>query len=200
MENTVISILNGKGGTGKTTTAIMLGLAFDKLGYSVEVWDADPQGSALTWSAAAEDSGNPLPIEVTSVSKPELQRLRKPHAQVTLIDTPPKYADVLDLAAHRADLVIIPTAPSAADLSEVISAKEQLPQDKAAIALLTDANPRTILYKESLEALSDMELPVFDAPIKPLQAVKQAFNSRPSDLCGYEDVAQELINELEGGA
>ena len=49
MATTIVSVINQKGGTGKTTTTINLGRALSKLGYQVLLVDLDPQ-SNLSYS------------------------------------------------------------------------------------------------------------------------------------------------------
>src|SRR5438093_9053329 len=47
----IISVVNQKGGTGKTTVATNLAACFAGTGREVLVIDADPQRSALDWRA-----------------------------------------------------------------------------------------------------------------------------------------------------
>ncbi|MBO2880101.1 ParA family protein, partial [Providencia rettgeri] len=46
----VISFLNPKGGSGKTTTVINVATAMQKAGYLLAVVDTDPQMSLSNWS------------------------------------------------------------------------------------------------------------------------------------------------------
>ncbi|WP_216076039.1 ParA family protein, partial [Acinetobacter baumannii] len=70
-----LALLNSKGGVGKTTATMMLAAAFTDAGRSVEVWDADPQGSASEWIEDAEEArGEPLPIRWDAVNRSTLTR------------------------------------------------------------------------------------------------------------------------------
>ena len=56
----IISILNQKGGCGKTTIAINLAHSLNISGYKVLLVDSDPQGTARDWNALNE--GSILPV------------------------------------------------------------------------------------------------------------------------------------------
>jgi len=49
----IISLMNEKGGTGKTTLATNLATALHREGKKVILVDADPQGSARDWREAS---------------------------------------------------------------------------------------------------------------------------------------------------
>lgn len=187
-----IGILNSKGGVGKTTTAIHLAQALVPQ-HSVELWDADPQGSATDWAYTTEEHGQPLPFPVASVNHREISR-KTTEADFVLIDTPPGNSQVLDAAANRSTMLIIPTKPASLDMARVWATLDSIPATLPAIVLLTHANPRTISYQQAIEALDQAQIAVFDTPIKNLETIKNNANTYPKDLAGYEQVAAELLN------
>jgi len=56
----IISVVNQKGGTGKTTVATNLAACFAGEGREVLVIDADPQQSSLDWRADRPEDQSPV--------------------------------------------------------------------------------------------------------------------------------------------
>ena len=190
-----ISLLNSKGGVGKTTASIYLAIALSRRGYSVEVWDADQQASATEWAEDAAAEGDPLPFVCTPVNVATLKS-RASEADVLIIDTPPGEAATQTQAVRRSDVVIIPTAPSLLDVKRVWSTLDALAGSQA-IVLVNRANTQAGTYREALEGLEEAGIAVFDTSVKNLEMYKRGASTHPSKLGGFSSVAAELV-ELMG--
>lgn len=115
----VITIAQQKGGSGKTTLAVNLGVALVKAGHSVALLDTDPQGSLGRWFMTRRQALGDPGMEFSTASAwgvgYECEKLRKA-ADFVIVDTPPKVDADLRPALREADLVLIPVASSHVDL------------------------------------------------------------------------------------
>lgn len=118
-----IAFVNQKGGVGKTTLAVNVADAIARRGKRVLLIDADPQGSALDWAAAREESHNEEEGDVlfsvvglpTNFIHKELAPLGRDYDCV-VIDGPPRVNKVTTAAIMASDLVLIPVQPSPYDV------------------------------------------------------------------------------------
>lgn len=120
----IFAVANPKGGSGKTTVALILAGEFAKHDYSVAIVDADPQGSSYQWHASSVARGlSPKNIDLVRAADDQtlaqaIERLEG--YDVVVIDTPGYYGSVLIQSALRADLVILPCKVHTFDASQVV--------------------------------------------------------------------------------
>ncbi len=110
----IITIINEKGGVGKTTTAINLSYCIADRGHKTLLIDSDPQGSVLRWQGISNHKVfdvKPYPEPITSLIK----KLTRGY-QHTVIDTPPGINDTSWATLLACHLAIIPVTPSPFDV------------------------------------------------------------------------------------
>ena len=99
-----VAFVNGKGGVGKTTAAIMIAATLREAGHKVWIDDRDPQGSA---TLLAPNLG--------------LSLGRAEESTVMIIDTAPRLDHTPTIAAiQEADIVVLVCSPSPADLGTTV--------------------------------------------------------------------------------
>lgn len=200
----IVSIVNLKGGVGKTTTAVALATAARRDGKAARLYDADPQSSASLWAAVAEDNGDPLPFEVLPANvatiRPVGRRLKGDAGEWAVIDCPPN-GRVVDEAVKAADLVIVPTTTGPADMVKTFETAETLSCRGVRHAILmTRTVARTVALRQSMAELEERGVGRFDARIPSREALKGFFgNAFGDDLFGYEAVYREVKEGLEDG-
>lgn len=180
----IISVINQKGGVGKTTLSISLAAALAGRKMRVLLVDADPQGSALDWVAVR---GEDVPFAAVGMPKAilhlELPKMAKDFDAI-LIDGPPRVYDVAKSAVMASDAVLIPVLPSQFDvwaaeetvklLQECAVYKERL---KAAF-VINRKIANTAIGRDVAKALKQYPLPVLQSTVSQRVAFAESARGR----------------------
>jgi chromosome partitioning protein len=197
--------VNGKGGVGKTTTAVNLAATLAGT-TKVLLVDADPQGSATWW---VERSEKGLGFDLTQETDANLLgKLRKiKDYGLIVVDTPPALGSAaLKTVVATADYLVLPTPPAPMDLAVLIETVKTavMPLKIAHRVLLTRVDPRSL--GEALEAqntLMELGIPACHAFVRAYKAHERAAldgmsiaqwrgrNAREAEA-DYRRVAEEL--------
>jgi chromosome partitioning protein len=196
----IITVMNLKGGSGKTTTTAHLAHAYAARGLNVVIIDADPQQSLMRWSSQAD-------WELPVMGKPVPKLYRLLHGMigdrfdVALIDTPPldEKAGIVYGALRASDTVIVPLQPTMLEIERLpdvwhaIDEASDLRNDDITAAVLfnrtiTNASS-TAIHRSTVE---DSGHRVLQTTIPRREAIAQAGGAQIVDLYGHDLVADEL--------
>ena len=164
MLSKVITIAQQKGGTGKTTLAVHLALAFTNYhNFKVAIIDTDPQGSLGKWFMIREEkklSNNNLTFKTASLwgAQYESKTLKKNH-DIVIIDTPPKIESDARPSIESADLVLIPMAASHVDFWATGAIVEIAKKaNKKILIQINRANQRSKLISKTNDFIKSLNL------------------------------------------
>ncbi len=198
----VISILNQKGGVGKTTIAANIGVSLRNAGYSVLMIDSDPQASLRDWSAISEgDLLSVAGLDRETLAK-DIESMKEPYDFV-VVDGRAKAERMAGAAVRASDLVIIPVAPSAldvwgaSDLVEAINARHEVTDGKpAACFLINNAREGTKLIKEVRPAIEENNFKTLNTVLHNREIYKQTMGEGLSVHSGQNKAAIKEIDNL----
>ena len=170
----LVTVANLKGGVGKTTTSVFLAHALAAAtGERCAVIDADPQGSAAAWAKAVASTGQPLAVPVLAQPTTRLERMVRGEPYL-VIDTPPAYSDALEAAIRVADFVVIPTSPSAMDLSAIRATIDAARRVERPAAVLLTRTRRVRSVGTAEQELLAEGVPVLGAQVPLREALAMA--------------------------
>ena len=111
----IISLMNEKGGSGKSTIATNLAAALHREGKKVILVDADPQGTARDWREASPEGTN-LPPVIALDRASMLDSIKSMNADFVIIDTPAKAGDIAAGVVRISNVALVVIQPSGADV------------------------------------------------------------------------------------
>lgn len=178
----VLSILNQKGGSGKTTLATNLADAFIKDHVSAKILDADPQRTATEWARLRPENARPT-VTPTAASTIE-KDVQEAVAQVIVVDGAPA-VDTLNVRAVKlSDVVLIPVRASGPDiwssedlLEHIQTRREETGGRPDAAFVVCQQVARTNLAKEIGEVLEEYPFPTLDGRTNHRVAYAEALSS-----------------------
>ncbi len=164
----IISVLNLKGGSGKSTVSTNLAIACCLDGKRVILIDTDPQGTSIRWAGERPDDKTKLSV----IAIPDAKALRKqakefiPDYDILILDGAPQLDLISTTSIAISEVVIIPVSPSPYDvwatenIVQRVKNAQEINTELKAFFLINRDNPRTLLSQETGDALKELGLPI----------------------------------------
>lgn len=198
----ILSIVNIKGGSARTTTAMFLASAYIRLGYEVAVVDADYQESATTWAARARDTGQPLlfPVHSCPLSSQVLRtepdkveritRLDVPGA-MTILDTPSATPEIMPAISKISDFALVPFATPPVDYQATLDTLQSLTIAHAVVMTRVDYKKRE--EKQMRQRFHEDEVHVLKTTIPYRECYRRVYVPTPGEgLRDHLELAAEI--------
>ena len=199
----IISILNPKGGCGKTTISSNLASSLWKSGYQTLLIDTDPQGTLRDWKSMDVNDDQP---EIIAIDRPNLQKNLNSISSsfdYLIIDGAAKLQDMVTFAVKNSDIVIIPIQPSAADiwacepLIELIKARQEISNGKPYASFIVSRQIKNSnLAKDIEDTLANFNFPVLKSRTTQRVIYSEALSSGKSifDVDRNNEASSEILS------
>jgi chromosome partitioning protein len=210
----IISILNQKGGVGKTTLSIHIASTLALGGFSVLLIDADSQRSSLDWAASREKDPLFNVVGIPSVNVHKEVKLLEEKYDFIIIDGPPRVYDVAKAVIAASDYVVIPVQPSPYDIwsaEEIVKLIEEVKTTLAAYKtieagfVINRKITNSVLGRDVTDALSSYPFPVLESSIHQRVAYTEsaargmsAIEEDPDSVAGKEikSLVEEVLSKV----
>lgn len=206
----IISLVNQKGGVGKSTTAINLAASLARKNCKLVFIDTDPQGSAARWHAIENNKAFEIKHHPRPIYHQDLNELAWDYDHV-VIDAPPANGDITQSILAVTDLAIIPLSPSPVDMwscdntLEMINKQEKQNTSLKSKLLVCRKIPGTKLGREARETMGVFDTDIFETELCQRVAYIEAMNAgvsvmqyAPNSKAAreVENFSQEIIEQM----
>lgn len=197
----VLLIATLKGGVRKSTTAMMLGFAYARLGHEVLVVDADSGTQGVTdWASKAYANGDELPFHVVQWTQslgllvPYVQAaVKRTGAGIVLVDVGGEAPEVLRQAAVIADYAISPTGPEQGELGRIPATAAVLGTTPMRVLLTRVPSPGAGIARKARAALvADGYTVLKTETPQDRELYAHPWGTVPAQLGAYDVLAAEL--------
>ena len=163
----VITFANPKGGSGKTTSAMLLAEQIALSGGRVAILDLDPNANILAWARGREEAGRDMPFSVHARPQAEdtvaLIDEMAAQADYLIIDLEGSKDQIVTFALSRTDLCIIPMdgspmeARQAAQAVRLVETTSRMIRSPIAYTLLFARTNAAFLTTDERDVRQEME-------------------------------------------
>lgn len=201
----IITIVNQKGGVGKTTTVVSLASTLALRGNKVLVVDGDAQGTTVTWCTHNPETEFPFTVvplhHAGKLIHREIRKFINDYDYI-VIDTPPNVeSPIPNSVLMISDLAIIPVKPSPADLwataiiTDMVEACQINNEDLKACFLMNEMD-NTTMSMEIPKLVAKLGIPMLKSTIGKRSVFKKsmAFSVPVQD---FKSAAKQAIAEVE---
>lgn len=198
----VVVAANTKGGSGKSTSSLILGTTLARMGASVRVVDADPQRTLVSWSTGQSRYKDIVTAPIPGTDLSDLIDQVSAQYQFVIIDVQGSANQELAAAMSRADLVTIPMRAKTADAEVAASAigllnsQQKLFRRKIHHGVVFIATNPVIMTKEERhirESVKRMEIPCFQTSLHERTAFSHMFRYKVA----VDELSSKETNGLE---
>ena len=196
----IVAFATTKGGSGKSTSCILVAGEIAARGERVLILDTDPQQSAFKWFERCKAANQkPENIEVVScLGERALGEQLKalPDDGVVLIDTQGALTPSMAIIAQKADVIVIPCQASKLDVVEAADfVKYTAHFRQSGVRVFFNSvdgiAPKTKPFKETVAYLVEQEIPYFRTMLQ-LRPLYRALTDEGGTLATMQADAEQI--------
>lgn len=180
-----VAFVSSKGGTGKTTAALLLALALEHMGKKVSIIDADPNLPLYGWRKKATYSNIRVFPAMTIPEMMEVIPLAQARSEWLVVDTEGSARACAFVEKLQPDLALVPVGPSALEVEEAVRTSNTLRNTRgragpfiphACILTRMPAALRPRSLNMVLETLRNEKISLIETPIVEKEAFRAIFS------------------------